>query len=266
MAGYETLEIEDRGAARIVRINRPQALNALNPTVIGELSLMLEALTQQIERGDWSVRGLVLTGAGDKAFAAGADIAAMVDMDGEQAAEFASRGHAVGEMLAQLPVPAIAAVNGFALGGGCELALACDFIVASEKARFGQPEVKLGVIPGFGGTQRLLRRVGIARALELCVTGDMVRADEALRIGLVNRVVIPEALLDTCLAIVELVAKMGPLAVAAAKRVIHRGAELPLEAANLLEVEAFAELFATRDQTEGMQAFLAKRDAQFNAS
>jgi len=260
---YETLEVEDRGAARIVRLNRPKALNALNPTVIAELSLALEALTAQIVAGDWSVRGLILTGAGDKAFAAGADIAAMVDMSQPAAFEFACRGHAVGERLAQLPVPAIAAVNGFALGGGCELALACDFIIAGDKARFGQPEVKLGVIPGFGGTQRMIRRVGISRALELCVTGEMIRADEAHRIGLVNRVVAPEQLLDTCLALVETVAKMGPLAIAAAKQVIHRGAELPLTAAKAVEVEAFAGLFATHDQTEGMQAFLAKRDAQF---
>jgi enoyl-CoA hydratase len=263
MTSYETLEIEDRGVARIVRINRQKALNALNPTVIGELSLVIEALAEQIEGGDWSIRGMIVTGAGDKAFVAGADIAAMVDMTKDQALEFASRGHAVGEMLANLAVPTIAAVNGFALGGGCELALACDFIIASEKAKFGQPEVKLGVIPGFGGTQRMIRRVGIARALELCVTGEMIRADEALRIGLVNRVVAPEQLLDTCLAIIDGVAKMGPLAVAAAKRVIHRGAELPLEAANMLEVETFAGLFETRDQSEGMDAFLNKRDAQF---
>jgi enoyl-CoA hydratase len=260
---YETLEIEDRGFARIVRINRPKSLNAINPTVVAELTRMLEALGNSLASGDWSIRGLILTGAGDKAFVAGADIAAMVDMNHEQAQEFASRGHAVGDMLANLQVPAIAAVNGFALGGGCELALACDFIVASDKAKFGQPEVKLGVIPGFGGTQRMIRRVGIARALELCVTGEMIRADEALRIGLVNRVVAGEQLLDTCLAIIDSVAKMGPLAVAAAKRVIHQGAELPLAAANLLEVETFAKLFETRDQSEGMRAFLDKRDAQF---
>ncbi|MFO7564401.1 MAG: enoyl-CoA hydratase-related protein [Enhygromyxa sp.] len=263
MASYETLEIEDRGVARIIRVNRPKALNALNPTVIAELSLALEELGKQLEAGDWGVRGLILTGAGDKSFVAGADIAAMVDMNKEQAMEFASRGHAVGEMLANLAVPAIAAVNGFALGGGCELALACDFVIASDKARFGQPEVKLGVIPGFGGTQRMIRRVGIARALELCVTGEMIRADEALRIGLVNRVVPGAELLDTCVALLEGVAKMGPLAVAEAKRVIHRGAELPLPAANMLEVESFAGLFETRDQSEGMRAFLEKRDAQF---
>jgi enoyl-CoA hydratase len=265
MAEYETLEIEDRGAARIVRVSRPKALNALNPQVIAELTRMLEALAKQIEGGDWSIRGLVLTGAGDKAFVAGADIAAMVDMGRDEAMSFASSGHAVGEMLANLPIPAIAAVNGFALGGGCELAMACDFIVASEKAKFGQPEVKLGVIPGFGGTQRLLRRVGLARALELCVTGEMIRADEALRIGLANRIVAPDALLDTCLGLVETIAKMGPLAVAEAKRVLHRGAELPLEAGNQLEVEAFAGLFDTADQSEGMHAFLDKRAAEFSA-
>lgn len=263
MAAYETLEIEDRGVARIVRINRPKALNALNHTVIAELSRVLEALEQQIAGGDWSIRGLILTGAGDKAFAAGADIAAMADMGADRARLFASAGHVVGAMLAELPVPAIAAVNGFALGGGCELALACDFIIAGDRAKFGQPEVKLGVIPGFGGTQRMIRRVGISRALELCMTGEMIRADEALRIGLVNRTVAADQLLDTCLALVETVAKMGPLAISAVKRVIHEGAELPLAAANSLEVAAFAELFETSDQTEGMQAFLAKRDAQF---
>src|SRR5690606_14943127 len=135
------------------------------------------------------------------------------------------------------------------------LALACDFIIAGDRAKFGQPEVKLGVIPGFGGTQRMIRRVGISRALELCMTGEMIRADEALRIGLVNRVVAADQLLDTCLALVETIAKMGPLAVAAAKKVIHQGAELPLAAASSLEVNAFAKLFATHDQTEGMQAF-----------
>ncbi|NVB41554.1 enoyl-CoA hydratase/isomerase family protein [Pseudenhygromyxa sp. WMMC2535] len=263
MAEFETLKIEDRGAARIITVDRPKALNALNPQVIAELSRAIEALSQALEAGDRSVRGVIITGGGDKAFVAGADIAAMVDMDRDAAMTFASQGHAVGEMLANLGVPVIAAVNGFALGGGCELALACDFIIASEKAKFGQPEVKLGVIPGFGGTQRLSRRVGVARAIELCVSGEMIRADEALRIGLVNRVVAPEALLDTCLGIVATVAQMGPLAVAEAKRVVHQGAELPLAAANQLEVEAFAGLFDSADQSEGMRAFLDKRSAEF---
>lgn len=264
MSEFETIEITHAGRAQIITINRPKALNALNQTVIAELSRALEALHEALEAGDWSVRGLILTGAGDKAFVAGADIAAMADMTPEQAMSFASHGHAVGEMLANLPVPTIAAVNGFALGGGCELALACDFIIANDKAKFGQPEVKLGVIPGFGGTQRLSRRVGIARALELCTTGATFDAAEALRIGLANRVVAPDQLLTTCTAMVESMATMGPLAVAAAKRVIHRGAELPLAAANQLEVEAFADLFATADQKEGMQAFLGKRAAEFS--
>ncbi|MFV8756739.1 enoyl-CoA hydratase-related protein [Nannocystaceae bacterium ST9] len=263
MADFETIQITQVGHAQIVTIDRPKALNALNHTVVAELSRAIDALQRAIEAGDWSVRGVIVTGGGDKAFVAGADIAAMADMNTEQAMEFASQGHAVGEMLANLPVPTIAAVNGFALGGGCELALACDYIVASEKAKFGQPEVKLGVIPGFGGTQRLSRRVGIARALELCTTGATIDAAEALRIGLANRVVAPDQLMATCQGMVEAMAVMGPLAVAAAKRVIHRGAELPLAAANQLEVETFAELFATRDQKEGMAAFLAKRPAEF---
>ncbi len=259
-SSYETLLVEDEGPARLITINRPDVLNALNETVIAELSRAFEAVSQ-----DRTVRGVILTGAGKKAFVAGADIAAMKDMDEHRAMTFASQGHAVGEMIANLQVPVIAAVNGFALGGGCELALACDVIYASDKARFGQPEVKLGVIPGFGGTQRLTRRIGIARAIELCVTGDMIKADEALRIGLVNRVVDPDDLLDAAMKTVATVAEMGPLAVAAAKQVIHRGAEIPLEAANQLEVEAFAALFNTADQSEGMAAFIEKRPAEFKA-
>jgi enoyl-CoA hydratase len=266
MSTYETITLTQQGAAAILTIDRPKALNALNPTVVAELSRAIEAIGKAIDAGDWSTRGLVITGGGDKAFVAGADIASMADMTPEQAMHFASSGHAVGDMLANLQVPVIAAVHGFALGGGCELALACDFIVATDKAKFGQPEVKLGVIPGFGGTQRLAHRVGIARALELCTTGATIDAAEALRIGLANRVVAADQLLPTCLGMIEAMATMGPLAVAAAKRVIHRGTELPLAAANSLEIEAFAELFATGDQKEGMQAFLGKRKAEFKGS
>lgn len=266
MTSFETITITTQGHAQILTIDRPKALNALNPTVVAELSRAIDALGKAIEAGDWSIRGLIVTGGGEKAFVAGADIAAMADMTPEQAMTFASSGHAVGEMLANLPIPVIAAVHGFALGGGCELALACDFILATDKAKFGQPEVKLGVIPGFGGTQRLSRRVGIARALELCTTGATIDAAEALRIGLANRVVAADQLMPTCLAMIDTMATMGPLAVAAAKRVIHRGAELPLAAANQLEVEAFADLFATHDQKAGMQAFLAKRAAEFKGS
>jgi enoyl-CoA hydratase len=204
----------------------------------------------------------VITGAG-RAFVAGADIAAMANMPPDLALRFAGKGHAVGELLQALPIPTAAAVNGFALGGGCELALACDFIYASEKAKFGQPEVKLGVIPGFGGTQRLLRRVGMARALELCMTGDMIDAAEALRIGLANRVLAPETLLDTTVATLTRAAEMGPLAVAKAKQVIYQGASLPLDAACDLEQQAFASLFQTADQKEGMAAFAEKRKPSF---
>lgn len=259
---WETLRVEDQPAAegnaklRVVTINRPKVLNALSEQVVDELSQVVESTASD------DVRGLVLTGTG-KAFVAGADIESMAQMEPAAALAFSGKGHALGEMLTALPIVTIAAVNGFALGGGCELALACDFIYASEKAKFGQPEVKLGVIPGFGGTQRLLRRVGLARAIELCVTGDMIRADEALRIGLANRVCAPDELLSEALATLSRVAQQGPLAVAKAKEVLHRGADLPLPEANALEQQTFAELFSSADQKEGMAAFLAKRAPGF---
>jgi enoyl-CoA hydratase len=257
---FETLLIEDRGPARIVTVNRPAVLNALSEAVVAELT---EAARQaRADAASGGVRGLIVTGAG-KAFVAGADIAAMAEMSELQAREFARQGHALGELLASLPLPVIAAVNGFALGGGCEVALACDFIYAAEAAKFGQPEVKLGVIPGFGGTQRLLRRVGLARALELCMSGAMIDAAEALRIGLVNRVVAADSLLPAAVATIEAIAQTGPQAVATAKSVLHRGAELPLAEANALEVDGFARLFTTADQREGMAAFLGKRRAAF---
>jgi enoyl-CoA hydratase len=277
---YTTLLLEDRplegegapAVIRIVTIHRPEALNALSEAVVAELTAVVEDTAAQAAVGAerqeprppsaGPVRGLLLTGAG-KAFVAGADIAAMAQMSPREALAFSGRGHALGEMLAALPVPTLAAVNGFALGGGCELALACDFIYASDTAKLGQPEVKLGVIPGFGGTQRLLRRVGLARALELCMTGDMIDAAEALRIGLVNRVLAPERLLPEALATLARIAAKGPLAVAKAKEVLHRGAELPLEEANDREQEAFASLFASADQHEGMAAFLGKRKPAF---
>lgn len=257
MATYETLLVSDDGPVRVVTINRPEVLNALNEQVVAELTSVVEAVAS-----DDGVRGLLLTGTG-KAFVAGADIAAMSTMEPAQALVFAGRGHALGEMLGSLPVPTLAAVNGFALGGGCELALACDFIYASEKAKFGQPEVNLGVIPGFGGTQRMLRRVGQARALELCMTGEIIRADEALRIGLVNKVVAPDELLATATATLQTIATKGPLAIAKVKEVIMEGANMALPQACDLEEQAFASLFSTDDQKEGMRAFLDKRPAAF---
>jgi len=264
--GFSTLKVDDQAiegtpsSIRVITIDRPAVLNALSAEVVAELTAVVEdtAATR-------SIRGVLLTGAG-KAFVAGADIAAMAEMAPAQALAFAGKGHALGEMLSALPVPTLAAVNGFALGGGCELALACDFIYASEKAKFGQPEVKLAVIPGFGGTQRLLRRVGLARALELCMTGDMIDAQEALRLGLANRVLPPDELLPAAMACLGRIAAQGPLAVAKVKEVLHRGAELPLPEANVLEQQSFAELFATADQTEGMKAFLAKRAPRFEGT
>ncbi|PCC67372.1 short chain enoyl-CoA hydratase [Nannocystis exedens] len=261
MLGTDTLLVSDDARVRVVTISRPKALNALNPEVIAGLSQVLDDTAAAARAGD--VRALVLTGAGEKSFVAGADIAAMADMSVGTAREFARAGHGVGEALAGLPIPTIAAVHGFALGGGCELALACDFIYAAENAKFGQPEVKLGVIPGFGGTQRLARRVGLARALELCLTGDTIDAAEAARIGLVNRVLPAAELLPAALATARKIAEMGPVAVAEAKRVLHAGAGLPLAQANALEIEAFAGLFDTADQKEGMAAFLGKRKPEF---
>lgn len=255
---FETLLVEDRGPVRIVSINRPKALNALNAQVVGELTELVE----ETAISD-TVRALVLTGAGERAFVAGADIKSMSNMNPGEALAFAGKGHALGEELGAIGIPVIAAVNGFALGGGCELALACDFIYASTKAKFGQPEVKLGVIPGFGGTQRMLRRIGQARALELCMTGEMLEADEALRIGLVNKVVEPDALLGAAVGTAETIASMGPLAIAKVKEVIHEGANKSLDDANLQEQTAFASLFASADQKEGMAAFMEKRDANF---
>ena len=253
---YQNIRVE-AGAIASVTIDRPKVLNALDRQTVAEL----RAAVAELSGG--GTRVLILTGGGDKAFVAGADISAMADMSMEEARAFAGEGHALGDALEGAPFVSIAAVNGFALGGGCELALACDFIHASAKAKFGQPEVKLGVIPGFGGTQRLSRRVGVARARELCVTGDVIAADEALRIGLVSSVVPPEELGPKCRAIAERIAKNGPLAVQAARRAIRLGEGTDLVTANAIERELFAAGFGTADQKEGMRAFLDKREAQF---
>ena len=260
MSAYQTLSIDREGPLAVVTIRREQALNALSSQVMSELTAAVAALD-----ADAAVRVAVVTGAG-KAFVAGADIAEMKDLGPAQAQAFAEAGGRLGDALEASPKVWIAAVNGFALGGGCELAMACDFIYASEKARFGQPEVKLGVIPGFGGTQRLARRVGVAKAKELCVTGDLITAADALRIGLADAVVAPEALLPTVRELAGRIAANGPLAVAAAKRCIHQGQSMTLADALALEQREFGALFATADQTEGMTAFLGKRAAQFTGS
>jgi enoyl-CoA hydratase len=251
------VEITQDGQVSTLTINRPDKLNALSMEVLGDLRSAIATIGATDE-----VRAAIITGAG-KAFVAGADIAAMKNMTDREGRDFGALGHSVFDAIEKLRFPVIAAVNGFALGGGCELALACDFIYASSKARFGQPEVGLGIIPGFGGTQRLPRRVGPAMARELIYTGKMIGADEALRIGLANAVFAPEELLASAQKAAADIATKGPIAVATAKRLIARGIEKPLLDANALEQDAFGACFGTADQTEGMTAFLEKRAADF---
>jgi len=248
---------ERQGPVAVLTLNRPDVLNSLDRATLETLRDHVAALD-----GDASVRAVIVTGAG-RAFAAGADIEQMRDFTALEGDAFGRLGHATFAALEALPVPTIAAVNGFALGGGCELALACDFIYASSKARFGQPEVNLGVIPGFGGTSRLVRRVGVAWAKEIILGGEPLKADEALRIGLANRVFEPDELMPAALAMGETIAKKGPVAVALAKRVMQQGQEADLDTANALEQGAFGLVFATDDRREGMAAFLEKRDPKF---
>ncbi|MBZ9557667.1 MULTISPECIES: enoyl-CoA hydratase-related protein [Modicisalibacter] len=248
---------EQAGVIRLT-LNRPKALNALNSELIGELDATLAELETRRD-----LRAVLITGAGDKAFVAGADIAEMRDKTPEQARRFATQALATVKRLERLPVPVVALVNGFCLGGGCELALACDWAVASDNAIFGQPEVGLGVIPGFGGTQRLPRRVGPAMALDLITTGRKIDAAEALRIGLVNRVV-PQGELDSLAE--ELAGQLagnGPQAVRAAKQAIHDGQGQGLDNALALETSLFALGFAGDEQKEGMSAFVEKRKPDF---
>lgn len=252
--------VSHEGPISVVTINREKSLNALNRETLTALSA---AVAELANRAD--LRCVLLTGAGKRAFVAGADIAAMSTMTSDEARAFADLGDSTFAAIEALSAPVIAAVNGFALGGGCELALACDFAIASEKAKFGQPEVKLGILPGFGGTQRLPRRVGPGMARDLIYSGRMIDAQEALRIGLVNAVVPPAELLETARARAAEICEMGPLAVAAAKRVMLAGAGTDLTSAIRGEAEAFAELFSSEDQREGMAAFLAKRDPDFKA-
>ena len=255
---YENLLVEVSEGIATLTVNRPKSLNALNTATVAELLLAVESVED-----DRSVQALILTGAGEKAFVAGADIAEMAHMGSPAALTFSELGHRLGDALEALPIPTIAAVNGFALGGGCELAMACDLIYASEKARFGQPEVNLSVIPGFGGTSRLARRVGPHRARELIFTGDLIDARRALALGLVLELFPPDLLMGHCRAVALKIASKGPLAVSQAKKVISAGSDLPLTAANALERQAFAALFGSQDQKEGMAAFLEKRPPRF---
>ncbi len=250
--------VDRQGAIATLTINRPKALNALNRQVLIRLGQHLDVL-----RVDDSVRAVILTGAGDRAFVAGADIAELQPMTYVDALTFAHLGNAVMSKIEQLRQPVIAAVNGFALGGGCELTLVCDVILASDKAKFGLPEVSLGVIPGFGGTQRLARLIGRNAAKHWVMTGDVYSAEEAMRIGLVYQVHPHENLMAAALKVAEKMASRGPIAVAEAKRIINSGVQLPLDSAIELEAAAFARCFLTDDQKEGMAAFLAKRPPQF---
>ena len=248
-----TIRYEKQDNIGIITINRPEALNALNTAVFNEL----EPLVGEIER-DATLAALIITGEG-RSFVAGADIGEQCPMDLEAGRKWARRGSSVFRRIEKLEIPTIAAVNGFALGGGCELALACDIILASEKAKFGQPEVGLGITPGFSGTQRLPRRVGIGKAKELIFSGKMIKADEAKAIGLVNEVYAPEALMDAALEMARSFTKNAPIAVKYAKACIDRGMQMDLDDGIALENEMFAMCFATEDQKEGMGAFLEKR-------
>ena len=254
---YKTIRYEKKDNIALVTIDRPEALNALNSTVIAEL----EQVVTELEN-DGTIRAMILTGEG-RSFVAGADIGEQYPLDLDGGRRWGQRGSALFRRMEKLEFPTIAAVNGFALGGGCELAMSCDIILASEKAKFGQPELGLGITPGFSGTQRLPRRVGVAKAKELIFSGRMVKADEAERIGLVNAVYAPEALLDGAMEMARSFAKNAPIAVKYAKACIDRGMQTDIDSGIASENELFAMCFATADQKEGMGAFLERRTAEF---
>jgi enoyl-CoA hydratase len=247
------VEVSREGDVCTVTIARPEALNALNTEVLVELESVVDSLA-----ADERCKVVIVTGAGEKSFVAGADIAEMQGMSAEEARVFGATGNRVFRKLERLPQPTIAAVNGFALGGGCELALACDMRIASENARFGEPEVSLGIIPGFGGTQRMPRLVGVSRAMELILTGRIIDAQEALALGLVDRVVPAEELREECLNVARAIAGNGAHAVRLAKQAIRDGVDLELEEACRRETELFAQSFGP-EQRERMAAFLEKR-------
>ncbi len=252
MVDYENIAFEEHDGIARLTVDRPRALNALNAATLREIHACVDALPS-------SVRVLIVTGAGDKAFVAGADIKEMASMSSTEVLGFTQEGHAALAALEALPLPVIAAVNGFALGGGCELMLACDFAVAAETARFGQPEVALGVTPGLGGTVRLSRRVGPAWSRRLLVTGEQIDARQALTIGLVTEVVPATTLHERCQELAVQIRSQAPLAVAWAKRASQLAEEAALSAGLEHEQRVFASAFATEDQKEGMAAFVEKR-------
>jgi enoyl-CoA hydratase len=258
---YENILFEVQDGVGVLTFNRPKALNALNPKTLEEVSEVIDRVEQ-----DENVRVLVLTGAGDKAFVAGADITEFPKMNPLQARTFAETGQGVFFKLEHLPKPVIACVNGFALGGGCEIAMSCDFIYTSDKARFGQPEVNLGLIPGFGGTQRLARMIGAAKAKELCMTGEMIDAQQAKELGLVAKVFPAEQLVEETMKAAKLLATRAQGVLRSIKQVINRGLDVDLKSACALEAETFGLCFASQDAKEGVTAFLEKRKPEFKGS
>ena len=258
---YETITLAVTDRIATITVNRPDKLNALNDATMAELGRAVEEV-----RGDSAVAGVIVTGAG-RAFVAGADISELRAKSATDAYALARRGQEVFRRIETSPKPVIAAVNGFALGGGCELAMACHIRLASESAKFGQPEVKLGVIPGYGGTQRLTRLVGRGRALQLLLTGEMIDAAEAYRIGLVNRVVpAGETVVDAARALLAQMLANGPLALAHCIEAVNRGADISMEEALALEAAAFGLLVSTSDMKEGTSAFLEKRPPVFRGA
>lgn len=256
--GYENILYEKRDGIGFITFNRPKVLNALNRKTIEELrEVLLDA------RGDGAVRALILTGAGEKSFVAGADIAELSQQTPVNGKEFSLFGQGVFRLLETMGKPSICAINGFALGGGCEMALSCTIRIASKTAKLGQPEVKLGIIPGYGGSQRLARLCGKGVAHELCLTGEMISAEEALRIGLVNHIYEPADLLSAAETLAKKIIANAPIAVKYTMEAIERGAEMPQEEGLFLEATLFGLSCATEDMREGTKAFLEKRKAEF---
>lgn len=255
---FENILLEKKNAIAYVTVNRPKVLNALNAATLEELRIALQDI-----KNDSTVRVVILTGAGEKAFIAGADISEIAQMNDESGREFAQRGQSVFELIENLGKPVIACINGFALGGGCELALACTMRLASDNAKLGQPEVKLGVIPGYGGSQRLPRLVGKGIANQLLLTGEMISAQEALRIGLVNEVTTSVDLIPRAEEIAQKIIANAPLAVQYTLEAVNRGIEMPLGEGLQLEAQLFGASCATEDKREGTSAFLEKRKAKF---
>jgi enoyl-CoA hydratase len=254
---YNYIKIEEKESVVVLTISAPKSLNALNSAILAEMDSFLSGFDCN------KYRCLIVTGDGEKSFVAGADISEMATLNVQQGQTFGMRGAGVFRKIETLPVPVIAAVNGFALGGGCELAMACDIRICSENAKFGQPEVGLGIIPGFSGTVRLARLVGMGIAKQLIYTGKPIKADEALRIGLVNAVVPQAELMDKALELANQIASNAPLAVRAAKQCINAEYDMPVDDAIVNESRAFGNCFATEDQKNGMKAFLNKEKYVF---